>query len=168
MKKIIDEKGRLFGKVSILDIAIVLMVIGLGAGFIYKRTSPEIRQVVNANTTFYVTLAANQLRSFSVDAVNEGDLMYKQHDRQALGRVVKLEALPATDFLLLGDGTAELAEMEDRYRLFITVECVGSVNDRGYYVNGNMHVAEGSEMVLVSNKVILPDSLIYEISEIKP
>jgi hypothetical protein len=58
-----------------------------------------------------------------------------------------------------------LAEMEDRYRVFITLECVGTVNEMGYYINGNMHIAEGSEMVLVSNRVILPDSLVYRISE---
>jgi hypothetical protein len=166
--KIIDEKGRLFGRVSIIDILIVLAVIGLGLGFIYKRISPEVMQIVNADATFYVTLATNRLRSFSVEAISEGDLMFKQHDRQSLGRIVKLEIKPATDYLLRPDGTAELAEMEDRYQTFITVQCTGAITDAGYYVNGSMHIAEGSEMVLVSNRVILPDSVIYTISETMP
>jgi hypothetical protein len=82
-----------------------------------------------------------------------------------MGRVVALEVKPATEYLLRSDGTAVLAEMDDRYRLFITIECIGTITDVGYYVNGNLHIAEGSEMVLVSNRVILPDSLVYDIRE---
>jgi hypothetical protein len=165
MKRFIDEKGRLWGRLSVIDLLIIVAVIGLGAGFLYKRTSPEITQLIRADQKFYVTMSANQLRSFSVDALAEGDIMFRQHDRRPMGQVVKLEILPATEFLLRSDGTAILAEMEDRYKALITVECFGNINEVGFYVNGSMHIAEGSEMVLVSNRVILPDSLVYRVSE---
>jgi hypothetical protein len=166
--KFIDEKGRLWGRVSIIDILIILAVIGVGLSFVYKRTSPEVGRIVNADTTFYVTMVANQLREFSVNAIAEGDIIYEQYERQALGRVVKLEVAPATEYLLKTDGTAMLAEMEDRYKVFITLECVGNINEEGFYANGIRHVAVGREIVLVSNRVILPDSLVYAISETKP
>jgi hypothetical protein len=166
--RILDQKGRLFGKVSVIDLLILLAVVGLGLGYVYQRTSPEILQIVNADTKFYVTMTANRMRGFSVDAVDIGDIMYKQHDRQPLGTVVKLETEPATDYMLYPDGTAVLVEMEERYRMYITLESTGSITDVGYHVNGIMHIAPGSEIVLVSNRLLIPDSWVHAISETMP
>jgi hypothetical protein len=166
--KLLDDRGRLFGRVSLIDIILLVTALGLGLGYVYQRTSQEINQIVNADTAIYVTLAANQMREFSVNAVEVGDVMYRQHDRQPLGTVVRVEAEPATEYLLRPDGTAERVPMEDRYRTFITLECTGSVTEAGYYVNGNLHIAPGIEMVLVSNRVIIPESQVQAVSETAP
>ncbi|MCL2217634.1 MAG: DUF4330 domain-containing protein, partial [Defluviitaleaceae bacterium] len=38
----IDKNGRLFGKVSIIDILIVAAVLVLGIGFLYRQTSERL------------------------------------------------------------------------------------------------------------------------------
>ena len=160
-----DKNGRIFGKVSVVDIIIVLAVLVLGAGLAYRQLSREVRQIVSADAVFYVTLESKQLRGFSVDAVSVGDVMYKQHDRQSLGVVKEIKVAPGVDYLLKSDGTAVLAEMEERYTAFITLECRGNINETGYFVNGNTHIAEGSEVVLVSNRVFIPNTSVYRIFE---
>nr|WP_242855604.1 DUF4330 domain-containing protein [Ruminiclostridium josui] len=40
--KLIDEKGRLFGKVNIIDLVVVLLVLLLAAAVGYKVLSPKI------------------------------------------------------------------------------------------------------------------------------
>lgn len=42
MKKIIDEKGRLFGKVNLIDLLVVLLVVAVAAAFIFKSTGGEV------------------------------------------------------------------------------------------------------------------------------
>ena len=165
----VDNQGRIKGRVSIIDIIIVLAIVGIIAGIVYRRAAPHIYDILRPDSEFIVVFEVNRIRSIIAhDTVRVGDMLFRQHERQALGRIIDVEHLPAIDVMHRTDGTIILAEMEDRYRAFITVECVGSITDRGFFVNGSKHVAEGSEMVLVSNRVILPDSVVYAISEVKP
>lgn len=161
---IIDEQGRLFGRVSIIDLLIILAVIGLGLGYVYKKTSGEVQQIINADKTFYVTYACEQLREFTMNAVDEGDIFYRQYDRQPLGTVVKTDAEPAQDILYKTDGTAVLVPIEDRYAVYITLECKGSITDTGYYIYGSLPVAEGVYMAIQSNRLYL-EGYVYEVSE---
>ncbi len=166
--RILDEKGRLFGKLSVLDLIIVIIVLGMVLAFLYKRSSGDVQQLVNADDTFYVTIAGTKLREFSVNAIAEGDIMYRQHDREPLGKVVKLTTEPATDYMLKTDGTALAAPMEGRFTAYVTVECVGSVTDTGYYVGGTTHIAEGNEIVLVSNRVQINETKVSYVGEAMP
>jgi hypothetical protein len=164
MKKIIDDQGRLFGKISVIDIIVVIVVAALAAGFIYKRVSGDVQQIVNANDTFYVTFKCDQLRSFSLDAAAEGDIFFRQYDTKAMGRAVLIETDVGRGIMLKTDGTAVLAEMEGRFTMYITVECTGSVTGSGFYINGYMNVAEGSEFMIQSNRLLVNTS-VYRISE---
>ena len=163
--RVMDEKGRLFGKVSVIDMLVVLAVAGLAAGFIYKHMSRDIQQIINADARFYVTFKAVQLRDFSVDAVSEGDIYFRRFDSQAMGKVARVDIHPGTDIMLKTDGTAVLAEMEDRYTLYLTIECTGSVTDAGYYINGYMPVAEGQEFSIHSNRQQLTETNVYRVAE---
>lgn len=161
----IDNNGRLFRKISIIDIAIVLAVVLLGAGFIYRQTSDRLDAIINPTTPFYVTIHGAGIRHFIVDAVSVGDIMYRRHQQQPMGRVVDISVETAMDSLLRSDGTAVLAPMEGRYDIFITLESLGSITEIGYIVNGNDHIARGSEVELVSNRVFIPTAEVYFVGE---
>lgn len=145
---------------------IVLAVVGLGFGYVYKKTSGEVRQIVAANDTFYVTLKCEQVREYSVDAVSEGDIFYRRYDRQPMGPVVQLSVTPAEEILLKTDGTAVLAPMDDRYTIYVTLECSGNNTDAGYYIN-SQPIAEGSEFQIQSNKLLV-NACVYTIGETLP
>ncbi len=166
--KIIDDRGRLFGKLSVLDLLIVIMAAGMVLAFLYKQTSEDVQQLVSADDTFYTTVKGVRLREFSVNAVAEGDIMYRQHDSEPLGRVVKIVTEPAMDYMLKTDGTALLAPMEDRFSVYITLECTGSVTDTGYYIGGTTHIAEGNEIILVSNRILLNETKVSYVGEEMP
>ena len=163
--RLIDEKGRLFRKLSVIDLFVVILVAGLIIGYLYKQTSADVIQIITANQKFYVTFLSEKVRSFSVEAVHEGDVFYKKHERQPLGCAVRVRYEQARDIMTKTDGTALLAPMEDRYNLFITLEVQGSINENGYYVNGNLQVSEGSDFTIHSNNLMLSIATIYEVSE---
>ena len=160
----IDEKGRLFGKVSILDMIIVMAVIGLALGFVYRRAAPGVQQILQTDSVFYVTFVLEGVRDFTTNAVDTGDVFFRQHDRQPLGSVIRTDVKPATDILYKTDGTAVLAEVEGRYDLYLTLECRGSITDTGYYVNGSQQMAEGGRMRIQSNR-ILSGAMVYSVDE---
>lgn len=43
--KIIDEKGRLFGKLNLIDLLVILLVIAAAVLFFLRRTQPEVQEV---------------------------------------------------------------------------------------------------------------------------
>ncbi|MCL2371912.1 MAG: DUF4330 domain-containing protein [Defluviitaleaceae bacterium] len=161
----IDEKGRLFKRVSVVDLLIVLAFVAVLAGFVYRQMAPSIGVIIRADERFYVTVQGAGIRHFIVDAVEVGDVMYRRHSRQPIGRVVDIRVETAYDVMLRTDGTAVLAPMEGRYDIFITMESAGSIRDERFLVGGNDHIARGSEIELVSNRVFLPTGEVYFVGE---
>jgi len=152
--RFIDKNGKLFGKVSVIDVLLIVLIIGLAAGFGYKRLSAPAERIVNANTKFYATFEVEKVREFSVAAFSGGDILYEQYGQQPLGKVVAIRVEEARDVLKRADGTAILAPMEEKYNVYITVEASGSVNEGGYYFNGNQQLAVGSDLTLQSNMAL--------------
>lgn len=163
---LIDEKGRFFGKISIIDIVIVLAIVVLAVGFIYNRTGQHVRQIIMADEPLYVTFLVEGVRRFSVDAVQEGDVFFRQHERVPLGTVARIETSPAHDIMVRTDGTAVFAPIEDRYNLYITLACVGSVTDTGFFINGTLQVSEGGRLSIQSNN-LLSMAMVYSVSIIE-
>ena len=154
MAKITDKNGRFFGKVSVLDVLLIVLILGLAAGYGYKRLSAPAERIVNANTTIYATFVIERVRDFSVAAFREGDVVYEQYGQQSLGKIVAIRTAQARDVLKKADGSSVYAPMEGKYDIYITLEASGSVSGGGYYFNGNEQLAVGSDLTLQSNTVI--------------
>lgn len=160
----VDKNGRLFGKVSIIDIVIVFAIVVLAAGFVYNRTAQHIRQIILADTPMYVTFLVEGVRDLSLDAVSEGDIIFRQHERVPLGTVSSIRTAPAHDIMIGTDGTAIYAPIEGRYNMYVTIEGVGSITDAGFFVNGTLQLATGSRLSIQSN-TLLTMAMVYDIQE---
>ena len=160
----IDNNGRLFGKVSLLDIFVILAVIALLIGFFYSQMSEQAGVFVAPTEEFYVTFEANGLRAVNAGTLQVGDIVFRRHDNEPLGVVTIIEPPePATYLLARRDGTVVHAVMEERYRLVFTVRSLGSITSFGYFVNGNDHIAVGSIITVVSYRTNLPESVVIGI-----
>lgn len=163
----IDNSGRVKGRVSLIDIILVAAVLVLAAGFVYTRLSPRIGALTNPTEEFHVVIQSDGVRQFIVDAVSVGDVMFRQHDRHPLGRVIAIEVGPSFGYLHRQDGTATFVEREGRYALNITLEAVGSTRENvGYFINGSDHMAPGREVILVSNKVVLFNGRVQSVTQV--
>jgi len=151
---IIDRQGRVAGKVSLIDIALVLIVLGLIIGYGYRNLSRTAVQIVASNTKFYVTFIVEPIRNFSIEAINKGDIFFKQYEQQPFGVVADLRQEPAREIIKHPDGHPSYVVMEQKFSLYLTLECTGNISDAGYFVNGNLQVSEGGDMQIQSNKVL--------------
>ena len=164
----IDNKGRIFKKISVVDVIIVVAVLAVLAGWFYRQTSGGLAPIIFPSTPFYVTIQGSGLRTFIVDAVDVGDVVYRRHSRQPLGRVIDIHVEMAQDLLHRSDGTVALVPVLGRYDIYITLEAVGSITEIGYFVGGNDHIARGSEVELVSNRVFIPTAEVYFVGRERP
>ena len=160
----VDGSGRLFGKVSLLDIFVIAAVAALFLGFFYSQMSEQVGVFIAPTEVFYVTFEANGIRAVNAESIEVGDVVFRMRDNLPFGVVTHIEPLePATYLLARSDGTAVHAIMEGRYRLVFTVRTQGSITSIGHFVNGNDHIAVGLIAIIVSYRTYLPESKVIGI-----
>ena len=138
--KMIDRNGRLFGKISVIDVLVILVVLVMAAALYFKNIQTHTGTAVTEQTiTFQVR--ARGVDHFVADAIGVGDGLYDQSyssGGRALGEItdVQVERDPGTKLAdRLTDGTAGLLEAEDTVDLIITVKGSGLITGKSYSIN---------------------------------
>lgn len=90
---LLDNKGKLFGKVSIIDFIIVLMLI-LGFFGLYLKSSKSktitpltLTKTSQIKTTFYTT----ELPQFVADSIKEGDIVKDSQLNTNFGKITSIK-----------------------------------------------------------------------------
>lgn len=134
--KIIDKNGRLFGKISIIDVLVILVVVVLAAALVFKKNQTHTGTVVsNIPITFQMRISGE--RTYVADAIRVGDNLYDLDNRSngALGEITGMEILPGRKQAALNDGTDEMLPIEDSVDVLLSVRGYGIVSDNRYLLN---------------------------------
>ena len=135
--KLIDRNGRLFGKVSVIDLIVVAVVLVLAVALNMKNNhlSHTSTSVTNDPITYQVLVSGS--RNYVADAIREGDLMFDQERSSGgtLGKILSIEVLPGSKMAELNDGTVEVIPAEDCVNLLLTVQGEGIVSDGRVLLN---------------------------------
>lgn len=134
--KLIDQNGRLFGKISIIDVLVILVAAALAAALAFKSGQTHTGTTVTSDTITYQVLAAG-VRGYVSDAVQVGDLMYDK-DRTSggtLGEITAIEVLEGTKLAALEDGALAMIPAEDSVNLLLTIQGKGIVSEGRYLLN---------------------------------
>ena len=142
--KLIDENGRLFGRISIIDVLVILVVAVMAAALCFKNASlgdiGEKKRDKSVEQPITFQIQARGLRNYVADAVLVGEGIYDANYSSGgdpIGIISKVEVTgdPGSSVYALLDGTARLVEIEDTVDLLITVEGTGVMNGRSYSLN---------------------------------
>lgn len=148
--KVIDERGRLFGRINIIDLLIVALLVG-GLSYVgVKRMQRGVPQAVAATEQqLSVTVRFQAVTQAMVNAVREGDRFYHTQTNDFLGEVVRIEARPAEIVAPMPDGRFYETTSEQRVDLYVTVRGRGRVAENGVLL-GRSEVRIGSELPMKS------------------
>lgn len=142
MKKLIDNKGRLFGAISVIDVVVILAILILAVAFYMKFFVLESTSTVtnpDQPITYEVTLQA--VHDYTVDGLQVGDVIYDEEGGMAaIGTIRDIRVTDAVVVTEKMDGTYVEASKEGYYDVVLTVEAQGSVVDGRYYVNRNYQI----------------------------
>lgn len=77
MKKIIDEKGKIFGLINVVDLTVLILIIAIISAIAIRLTSSKLntenQNIVNGKKEIYVTLYSNSVVPETLDTLNVGD-----------------------------------------------------------------------------------------------
>ena len=133
-RKIIDENGRFFGKISFIDVVVLIAVAAVILTVILK---PDVLVSTSGSTDTvpveYVMIVKNIRQSVAKMFV-EGDVMYTEGG-VAIGKITGVRTAEAKVMSQLVDGTYVEAVIESKVDAFITVLADCSHSNGRYYAN---------------------------------
>lgn len=133
--KIIDRNGRLFGKISVIDVLVILAVAVLAAALAFKGSQTHTGTASMTPITFQLRI--NGDRSHVTSAIRVGDMLYDQDNSSGgpLGEILDIQSSPGRKLATFNDGTIREAPVEDGYTLLLTVRGEGILSNNRYLLN---------------------------------
>lgn len=92
---IIDNKGRLFGKVNLLDLAVVLVVLAVAVRFGYQYINPTSTLPEGKAQVIEVTMLLPQVRQPTIDQMVLGSTVVESKTSNVMGKIVEVKTQPA-------------------------------------------------------------------------
>ncbi len=133
---LIDGKGRLFGKINIIDLLIVLLIIVIAGGAYQVFLGGKSKQVIETSKVIYEFEITNINMDF-IDAINPGDPIRDNVRGNELGTVVGKASRNAT--MLNEDiinGKYVIADVPDMYDVIITIEGQANITPANIIIGG--------------------------------
>ena len=147
MKKIIDENGRLFGLISLIDVAVIALVGVLALALYAKDTAMPIGGISDPMQPIRYQVLATHIPQERLDSIKVGDQIYDNETGKPMGEIKEIQTEDCVVSLLKNDGTFVMAPIEDRYNVTLTVDAKVMVDERGhYYVNRTNLIGVGWSM----------------------
>lgn len=142
-----DKNGKLFGKVSIIDILAVIIIIGVVAGTYYRFNSPNTS--VNAGQKMLTyTLKINGVRDFTYEYYEKGFNCFDKKTNEAVGKIVGVRKEPYKERVVLLDGSVVYAEKPNVITIYLDIETKGTETEAAFFANGTYELKAGSELNL--------------------
>ncbi len=146
--KLIDEKGRLFGKVSIIDLLVILifaMVLFVGLKLVFREETTVAVVAENQESIRYI-IEIQKVRTPFEEMPKPGMAVYNSSKNFYIGDVYEVDY---ETYQTLEEnttsGTIELVSQEGLLTVYITVEAIADVSDIGYTV-GSQEIRIGTQV----------------------
>jgi hypothetical protein len=135
--KIIDHNGRLFGKISVVDLLVIAIVAVMGLALFLKNTTKEQTSTTTSNRPITYQVMLYGARNYVAQAVEVGDMLYdnERSSGGSIGEIVEIEQFPGEKICEFVDGTVGMAPVEDGTNLLLTVEGAGIISDGRILIN---------------------------------
>jgi len=144
MRKIIDDKGRLFGIISFIDVIVIVVVILLAVA-VFMRSNATGNSVIAPGTVGVTyTVRVPSIRLSTVEQILPDDKLYTDMGT-LIGTIAKVDYEDAYSQEPLTDGTIVMGRVHERYDAILTVEAQCSFSDGSYFANKIFELKANSE-----------------------
>lgn len=153
--KAIDEKGRVFGKLNLIDLVVVLVLIALVVGVAWKLVGGKISNAVAANdavTVQYEVLCTNVDNTVADYCMENSNGQLMSNGDLLNGYVTGCTMEPYMESTINAEGNTVSYQVTNRQNLRFTIECQVVPANNAYEV--------GSQEVRVGKSHIVKTSMI--------
>jgi len=162
---LMDKKGKLFGKISIIDIGFILIVIAVVFGA-YMRFSSGAGKIVTTPTKFEYVVKVNNVRGFTVDALNKKGNITDKKNEKVLGEIVDVKVEDTHMESVTAEGEVVDTVLPERYTCYVTILSDGKEGENAYFNSQNEEISVGRGVNIVT-KYVLTSGTIDKVNIVK-
>lgn len=152
--KIIDSNGRLFGKINMLDLLIIVSVIVLL--FSVKVKFDKSPSQMSSDKKIIYTVEVKDVRQPTVDAIYlEQKNIIDNDTKKDIGKIVNITQEKTKENVKLVDGTYKVAEKEDKFDIVLTLETNGTETKDNYFTSTGKKLIVGDSISIHNKKVLV-------------
>lgn len=163
---IINKEGKLFGKISIIDIIVILAIAVLAFGLYMRFTNSESTKVSTEKQQIEYTVLIKGVRMGTVEALSQLGPITNSTTKEYAGEIVDVTYEEALETRELANGTVTETLLPERYTVTAKIQVDGSAGSSGYYNSTNQSINIGSTLYFTS-KYANTSGIIVDVSEIK-
>lgn len=150
----VDNNGKLFGKINIIDFSVIILIVAALAFGVMKFVFSEHKDNVKSNDSINYTIKIKAIRIGSVNSFNVGDELFEKNTDIPLGVIKNISHEKSYEYVNMADGSiTEPRELPDRYDVYLEMECNGKKSADGFFINGNKQVNNTSSVHLYSRYI---------------
>lgn len=128
----LDEKGRLFGKINIIDLIVLIAVLAVVAFFAAYKLMPHTTEKAQK---IEMKIMSEEVSDFVVDKIKIGDPVSDDLTNVPLGKVTNIEIGPSISWASNDDGEYVHSDREYWSSVIITTELEGKMYEHGALIN---------------------------------
>ena len=156
----VDEKGRLFGKLSVIDLGILLCVIMIALGSYMKFFTLEQTNVTIQAAPVRYTIVAEPVRDWAMRNIREGDAMFVQG--VYVGTIEGISYEPH-EVVVQSDGALWRAPVPERFMIILDVVGTATISDGRIMVSRTVPMAIGNSSTEFTTRYAEFHALVREI-----
>lgn len=133
----IDNKGRLFGKINLIDLFVIIVVVAVVAFLGFKFLGPS--DVVSGNQKVILSVFCEETSDFVVERIAVGDEVFDSVANVVMGTLANWTEGESESYVTNPSGII-VQYSKDGYRsLDIQVECDGVIGPHGVTIDGTLY-----------------------------
>jgi len=130
----IDKNGKLFGKINIIDLVVIVVLAAAVAVFAFAKLSG--RGEGAAPETFTMEFYADEVPDYATEHLKEGEPIYEADKHIYMGKITSFEVGPSKSYNPNSDGVVVVSEKEGFKSVKITGEMTGTLENFGAVIDG--------------------------------
>lgn len=163
--KVIDEKGRVFGKINIFDLFVLLALILFVGAIGYKMSNDRKQsQGIISGKTYVVTVKCAAMPDTFAEALSKDDRIFYDNIGFTNAKIVKAEEKPAVITVQTSDGQLVEAVDPNLKDVYVELEVYDNPNDDDIKV-GRYAVAVGGKLSVKTIYAHGADGIVLDIRE---
>ena len=144
---IINKEGKLFGKISIIDIIVIVLLAVIAFGVYTRFLNPQGTQILDEDVELEYTLEIKDVPNGMFYALTPETILTDSVTKQPLGKIYTHDLEKTKDIYTFSDGTVkEFDDPQNHFDITLVVRVKGKIGDSGYYTADNNPLHIGTEL----------------------
>lgn len=147
-----DKNGKIGGKISIIDIGVIVLIFAAAIGLVIRFTSGTTT-AVTSNETFRYVVKVNMVREYTVNALQKRGITTDKKAEMVLGEIKDVKVEDSKIQSTTASGKIEWSNLPDKYTCYVTIEAEGRESEDGYILDDTTELSVGRSVDIITKNV---------------